>query len=242
MSQDLMKWANDERAQLTQAVPTAAVYPMTNDAERDALLRDAQHTQARLKQLKAMKATIVDPLKASIKATGAIFDPAIEAAESIVSTIKDRVLAYNREQTARLAAARAAAQAALTAAAPPVPAPWSPGAEIAQQAAAQGACRATGCTRPAQGFYPYCVEHGSAAPALAPGTLAAVAVTPIDIKGIHGTKTYRAVVVDISALPIEYHLPDQKRLDAIARESKGLAVLPGVRFEVVESLAIGGTP
>jgi hypothetical protein len=237
-----MQWAHGERAQLTQAVPTAASYPLTNDAERDALLRDAQLTQSRLKQLKAMKATIVDPLKASIKATGAIFDPAIEAAESIVSTIKDRVLAYNREQTARLAQARQAAQAALTAAIQPTPAPWSPGPAIGPQTAAQ-ACRSPGCALPAQGFYPYCTEHGHAAapaPTFAPGALAAVAVTSIDIKGIHGTKTYRAVVTDISALPIEYHLPDQKRLDALARESKGAAQLPGVRFEVVESLAIGG--
>ena len=50
--------------------------------------------------------------------------------------------------------------------------------------------------------------------------------------------TWKARVVDITILPRAYMLPDQKALDAIARESKGQEKIAGVEFYPVENLRI----
>lgn len=50
--------------------------------------------------------------------------------------------------------------------------------------------------------------------------------------------TWKARVVDITLVPRAYLLPDQKALDAVARETKGAEKIPGVEFYPVENLRI----
>lgn len=59
---------------------------------------------------------------------------------------------------------------------------------------------------------------------------AAVTVMP-KVKGTSMREMYRAVVVDINALPREYMIPNQAALDKVAQATKGTIQIPGVRIE-----------
>lgn len=50
--------------------------------------------------------------------------------------------------------------------------------------------------------------------------------------------TWKARVVDVTIVPRAYLVPDQKALDAVARESKGQEKIAGVEFYPVENLRI----
>ena len=51
------------------------------------------------------------------------------------------------------------------------------------------------------------------------------------VKGTAMREVYRAVVVDINALPREYMIPNQAALDRVVQATKGAIQIPGVRIE-----------
>lgn len=59
---------------------------------------------------------------------------------------------------------------------------------------------------------------------------ASVTVMP-KVKGTSMREVFRAVVVDINALPREYMIPNQAALDRVVQATKGAIQIPGVRIE-----------
>ena len=59
---------------------------------------------------------------------------------------------------------------------------------------------------------------------------ASVSVMP-KVKGTSMREVYRAVVVDVNALPREYMMPNQAMIDKVVQSTKGALQIPGVRIE-----------
>ena len=63
-------------------------------------------------------------------------------------------------------------------------------------------------------------------------TMAQASVTVMPkVKGMTMREVYRAVVVDVNALPREYMMPNQAMIDKVVQSTKGALQIPGVRIE-----------
>ena len=52
-----------------------------------------------------------------------------------------------------------------------------------------------------------------------------------NVKGTSMREVYKAVVVDVDALPREYMMPNQSLIDQVVQKTKGALKIPGVRIE-----------
>lgn len=75
-------------------------------------------------------------------------------------------------------------------------------------------------------------EEEMALEAVAEAAAAEASVTVMPkVKGTSMREVFKAVVVDINALPREYMIPNQAALDRVVQATKGTIQIPGVRIE-----------
>lgn len=74
--------------------------------------------------------------------------------------------------------------------------------------------------------------------ALAPAAAAPVYVPKATAAGVATRKLWKFEIVDVSLIPREYLIPDEKKIGELARTLQGKAALPGVRF--FDEIKIGG--
>jgi hypothetical protein len=168
----------------TQTAPVALALreypfgPVTTPEQDQTAIDVARQAAVRLKEVKAVEASALDPLMQVVNTIKGWFAPIRRDLESVIKDRKDASMAF-------AAANKAAAQAAIVAAAR---------AEVSAEEVA-----------------------------------AAVAVLAPVPKGRTSRQNWSFEITDVSAIPREYMIPDQKRLDALARTEKSKLSIPGGR-------------
>lgn len=75
-------------------------------------------------------------------------------------------------------------------------------------------------------------DEETAAEAVAEAAMAEAKVTVMPkVSGTSMREVYKAVVVDVDALPREYMMPNQSLIDQVVQKTKGALKIPGVRIE-----------
>lgn len=89
-----------------QARTMASLMTVTNALDRELAVEEIQGIKASLQELDRRRRTVTDPLNQAVKAVNAIFKPAVDALEAAESTLKGKVIAFDRAEEARIAEQR----------------------------------------------------------------------------------------------------------------------------------------
>lgn len=224
----------------TEAVQTALVQAGDASALAQALVIDSPATReladtelrAVAKQEKALteqRLSLTRPLDEVKKGIMALFDPAITALQTIQTTYKTKMLAWDKAERARIDEENRKAREAAA-------------AEEKRQRESAEALRKQAEEKAAAGLAAEAEALQAAAHKVAstPPPPAAI-VTPVARRkgSSHIAKRWTFEIVSVSDLPRDYLIPDEQKLAKLATALKGDAKVPGVRFFEVESLVTG---
>lgn len=89
-----------------QARTVAELMTVTNAIDRELAVEEIQSIKASLQELERRRRTVTDPLNQAVKAVNAIFKPATDALEAAESTLKNKVIGFDRAEEQRIAEQR----------------------------------------------------------------------------------------------------------------------------------------
>jgi hypothetical protein len=240
-----------------QARAMANMMTVTNALDRELAVEEIQGIKASLKELDRRRRTVTDPLNEAVKAVNALFKPAIEALEGAEGTLKNKVIAFDRAEEARIAEQRRIADEQARAAA-------AAAAEAAAKAAAAAEAEARAAQEKAQaeaaaGNFEAAAAHemaaahaqAQAAEVVAVATTAVTAApAPIAApvkKGTASRTKWSAELVSLQAL-VEHVAKnpsligllqlDQRAADKMASALEAQMAIPGLKPVSSQSLAV----
>lgn len=207
--------------------------------------------KAMLKELEARRVAITGPINQSLKLINDGFKRPKEALEQALAIVERPMVAFQREQEALRKAAEAAAKAEQerleaqaraeakrlfdeaeakrkAAEAAPAPADFLDALD-AEESTAHAKAEADRLYQEAQ---------AKVREARSIEVLPEVIVPKVSAAGTSVRKNWKFKIVDASAIPREYLIPDEKRIGEIVRANKDATDIPGIA--VYEKLSIGG--
>ncbi len=179
---------------------------------------DLKAVKAKAKELDGLRKSLTKPLDESKKRIMDLFKRPLEILSAVESAIKGAMINWQREQE-RI---RQAEEARLREA-------QRKEAERLQELAAKAEER--GDTSKAEEF------EGRAA--VVQSTAPIVANKVEKIEGIQTKLIWKFRIIDVSKIPREYMIPNEKAIGEIGRATKGAIIIEGVEFYSEETIAAG---
>jgi hypothetical protein len=187
--------------------------------------KDCERGAEVLKEVKAYKNKLEEkrfemtrPLDQAKKSIMEFFRQPMDALDTLERNIKSRIISYQQEERRKADIAQKKLQAAADAKAK----------ELRDKAAAEAA---KGNTAKAAQLMDKAAEKEVAVPV--------VAADIPKVAGVFTKQVWKYQIIDVNAIPREYMIPDEKKIGAMARASKGTLQIPGVKIYPEDSLSAG---